>query len=279
MKIALIQTRQNELYDFKNSEKYWNRQVACEKQKQIVKQNIKLLEEAADFGADLAVTSEAINFAGLPMWYKGNYIELIQNTQKTYEEQFQKLAKEKRMAVIAGMYWVEEVQGIQRMYNSALFWDKQGELIGRYDKVHLAGSEKEYLSAGAAYRVFNTTFGKIGIGICWDMQFPECARAMALQGADLIVCPTWGWESVYGPSRAYENGVYVAAAMAVPYGEDIHGLRSPSQIIGPEGKVLCIGSVSEAGIVMGDVEIRDCKEFRRLRMSDRRPETYNILCQ
>lgn len=93
------------------------------------------------------------------------------------------------------------------------------------------------------------------------------------------VCPTWGWEYVYGPSRAYENGVYVAAAMSVPYGEDIHGLRSPSQIIGPDGKILNSGSVSEAGIVMGDVEIRDCKEFRRLRMSDRKPETYNILCQ
>lgn len=276
MKIALIQTKQNELYDFENPGKYWSRSDAHEKQREIVEQNIRLLEEAGRLGADLAVTSEAVNFAGPPEFYRGDYTELIWDTQREYEERFRQLAKQTRMAVIVGMYRAEQNR---KLYNSALFWNRQGELVGEYDKVHLAGSEKQYLSPGEDYRVFDTTFGKIGIGICWDMQFPECARSMALQGADLIVCPTWGWETVYGPARAYENGIYVAAAMAVPYRTEIQGLRSPSQIIGPEGKTLCSGSVKEAEIVMGDVEIRDCKEFRRLRMSDRRPETYYILCQ
>lgn len=276
MKIALIQTKQNKLYDFENPGKYWSRREAHEKQREMIEQNIRLLEEARRLGADLAVTSEAVNFSGPPEFYLDDYAELIWDTQREYEEEFRKLAKQAQMAVITGMYRVEQNK---KLYNSALFWNRQGELVGGYDKVHLAGSEKQYLSPGEDYRVFDTTFGKIGIGICWDMQFPECARAMALQGADLIVCPTWGWETVYGPARAYENGIYVAAAMAVPYRTEIQGLRSPSQIIGPEGKILCSGSVKEAEIVMGDVEIRDCKEFRRLRMSDRRSETYYILCQ
>lgn len=69
---------------------------------------------------------------------------------------------------------------------------------------------------GNEFKVFDTDIGKVGILICWDMQFPEAARILALSGADIIICPTWGWENKYGICRAYENGIYVVAAMAIP---------------------------------------------------------------
>lgn len=63
------------------------------------------------------------------------------------------------------------------------------------------------------------------------MQFPEAARELVLGGADFIACPTWGWENIYGLSRACENDVVIAAAMAVPPDGEIKGIRNPSCIV------------------------------------------------
>jgi len=130
------------------------------------------------------------------------------------------------------------------------------------------------LTPGKEYLVMDTEFGKIGVIICWDMQFPEACRELVLRGAELILCPTWGWEQIYGHSRAYENGVYVASAMSVPFREDITGIRNPSEVISPKGEILASGSRSKAEVVTCELDIRDCKEFKELRMSNRHPETY-----
>ncbi len=100
------------------------------------------------------------------------------------------------------------------------------------------------------------------------MPFPESARKLSLLGAELIVCPTWGWEAIYGHARAYENGVYAAAAMAVPYWMDIEGLRSPSEAIAPDGTVLVSGSRKEKGVYLCEMDIRDCKPYRELRLGE-----------
>lgn len=163
---------------------------------------------------------------------------------------------------------------ISRWCKSSFFFENRIKIIwiGKTGSVcNLCNSHSTFDQKFLSF--YNTNLPNIIVNIKTSNRFKNSREIIC------GVCPTWGWEYVYEPSRAYENGVYVAAAMSVPYGEDIHGLRSPSQIIGPDGKILNSGSVSEAGIVMGDVEIRDCKEFRRLRMSDRKPETYNILCQ
>ena len=80
-------------------------------------------------------------------------------------------------------------------FNTIAMIDAGGELLGIYRKAHIPDSpgyyEKFYFSPGdTGFKVWNTRFGKIGVGICWDQWFPECARAMALQGAEVLLYPT-----------------------------------------------------------------------------------------
>ncbi|MET0280480.1 MAG: N-carbamoylputrescine amidase [Steroidobacteraceae bacterium] len=83
----------------------------------------------------------------------------------------------------------------QAYFNSVAIIDAGGEVLGTYRKAHIPNGagyqEKTYFSPGdTGFRVWDTRFGRIGVGICWDQWFPECARAMALQGAELLLYPT-----------------------------------------------------------------------------------------
>jgi N-carbamoylputrescine amidase len=80
-------------------------------------------------------------------------------------------------------------------FNTVAIVDAGGEVLGTYRKAHIPNGagyqEKTYFSPGdTGFRVWDTKFGRIGVGICWDQWFPECARAMALQGAELLFYPT-----------------------------------------------------------------------------------------
>jgi N-carbamoylputrescine amidase len=83
----------------------------------------------------------------------------------------------------------------QACFNSVAIVDAGGEVLGIYRKAHIPNGvgyqEKTYFSPGdTGFRVWDTRFGRIGVGICWDQWFPECARVMALQGAELLMYPT-----------------------------------------------------------------------------------------
>lgn len=108
-------------------------------------------------------------------------------------------------AVQMGMHLAKELQvvlpisfyekDINRLYNSVACIDADGELLGVYRKTHIPDDhfyqEKFYFSPGdSGFRVFNTKYGVIGIGICWDQWFPETARCMAVQGAEILFYPT-----------------------------------------------------------------------------------------
>lgn len=271
MKIALLQSRQNALYNFPDQKKLWTVKECMRLQREMLESNYRMMEEAAAGGADLMVTAEAINYAGQPEKIDGDYRELILTGQPEAFYRIGGIAEKGGCRIIAGLYRVDEKGCLK---NSAVVWDNRGRIQGIYDKVHLAGDEKNYLSPGSRYQVFDMPFGKIGVCVCWDMQFPECARTLALMGADMIVCPTWGWEAIYGHARAYENGIYVAAAMAVPFRMDIEGLRNPSEVIAPDGRVLMSADRKRGGIFVCEADIRDCRPYRELRLGDRRPETY-----
>lgn len=83
----------------------------------------------------------------------------------------------------------------QAFFNTVVMIDAGGEILGHYRKSHIPDgpgySEKFYFSPGdTGFKVWSTKYGKIGVGICWDQWFPECARAMALMGAELLLYPT-----------------------------------------------------------------------------------------
>lgn len=273
MRLALIQTKQNSLYDFQSSMPLNPEKVAL-LQKEMMEQNYRLIREAQAQKCDLIVTSEAINFSGQPKRLGSGWEKLIADTQLEILKHSSMLAKEAGSYLIAGMYRLDEEN---RMRNSAVIFDRNGEILDIYNKIHLAGDENGYLIPGNRFVCFNTEFGRIGVCICWDAQFPETHRALALEGAHLVACPTWGWEAVYGHARAYENGIHVAAAMAVPFHEDICGIRNPSEVIGPDGTVLFSASRENAQALICDFDPQAQHELWSMRMSGRKPGRYGVL--
>jgi predicted amidohydrolase len=146
-----------------------------------------------------------------------------------------------------GMPTKEKVESI--LYNSAVLLGPSGDLLGVYHKVHLRGEERMVFREGFKIPVFDTgEIGKIGMMIGSDLAFPEVARAMTLEGAELVCC-LGSWEQqyidewrVYARARAYENAIFLAAANRI--GEDV-ALRfgGESLIVSPRGKVLATLSV------------------------------------
>ncbi|NLX11634.1 MAG: carbon-nitrogen hydrolase family protein [Chloroflexi bacterium] len=139
-----------------------------------------------------------------------------------------------------GMVTKERVESI--LFNSAVLVGPEGELVGQYNKVHLRGEERMAFREGFRLPVFETEIGQIGLMLGWDVAFPEVARSLALDGAELL-CVLANWEAgqteewaTYVRARAYENAIYVAAANRV--GEDVTlSFGGESMIVGPRGKV------------------------------------------
>ena len=189
------------------------------------------------------------------------------------------------MYIVAGL--ALEIDG--RPYNCAVLFDDNGKIVGIHKKVHLPAGEELHFSHGDRFEVFKTKFGNIGMLVCWDMQFPEAARELALGGADLIVCPTYGWENIYGLSRAYENSVYIATGMCTyPSGLSIQ--NDPSCVVDNMGKVLASVPRNEEGIAIAELDITKepvpqygsqnfypSHSMRKTRFSQRRPEAYKLI--
>lgn len=272
MRLALIQTKQNALYQFLTPDVRYTREEAAALQQDMLEQNLMLMRQAAEHGCDLMVTTEAINFPGQPHKVQGEIAPLVDASVAWLVPRLSEIAKKGRCYLAAALF-SRRGPGVTDggLYNAIWLFDRQGEVCAVYHKTHLAGDENDYLTPGDRYCVAETDFGKLGLAICWDMQFPETCQTLTELGADLIVAPTWGWEWVYGPARAYENGVYVAAAMAVPEWGPIEGLRSPSEVIRPDGECLARGSRTEAEVVTCDIEnLSAFRDLRDMRLKGRR---------
>jgi predicted amidohydrolase len=178
---------------------------------------------------------------------------------------------------------IEEKDG-DLIYNTAVLIDREGRIVGKYRKVHLTLGEGENgITPGSDYPVFDTDFGRVGMMICWDNFFPEPARLLRLNGAEIILLPINGdgvaghWD-VTTRSRAIDNSVYFVASS--------QSAGSPSIIIDPNGQVL---ASTTAGIAMADVDISHETRIPRLSVGpaegeprilyikERHPETYGPL--
>lgn len=273
LKLGLIQTKQNRNYDFHDTEPPESVEEALDNQKAMIEQTTGLMEEAGRLGCNLIVTPEAVNFPGLKRFHGGNLPDMVPEESAPLWDRWGKLAEKYGSYVVAGAYNKRKDEGGGfRCFNSAFLYAPDGHKLDVYDKIH-AGRD-EGIEPGDKFCVLDTPFGVIGVCICWDMQFPETARTLALMGAELIVVPTWGWEHLYAQARAYENGIFVAAAMGIPYEKPISGVRSPSQVIGPNGAVLAEASRDQAQVLVCEINLEECKSFRQVRLGDRRPELY-----
>ena len=139
-----------------------------------------------------------------------------------------------------GMATKEKVESV--LYNSAILVGPDGELIDVYNKVHLRGEERMAFREGFKLPVAETEIGNIGLMIGYDLAYPEVARSLALEGAELT-CVIANWEAAqidewktYMRARAYENSIYMVGANRV--GEDVTlNFGGDSMVVGPRGEI------------------------------------------
>jgi predicted amidohydrolase len=203
-----------------------------------------------------------------------------------------------RLAAIAGDMVVTaglcESDGTQR-YNTAVAVSGDG-VLGVHRKVHQPLGENASYAAGDGFRAFDSPIGRMGMLICYDKAFPESARTLALDGAEVVVCMS-AWPAartqsspdlaedrwtrrfdLFDQARALENQVvWLSANQSGTFGS----LRfvCSAKVVGPGGEVLATTGV-EPGTAIAEVDVRSLLDGARRSMAhlrDRRPESYGVL--
>lgn len=208
-------------------------------------------------------------------------------TQKMME-----LAKKHEMVIIAPIY-EEDMTGVY--YNTAAVIDADGTYLGKYRKNHIPQVsgfwEKFFFKPGnTGYPVFKTKYATLGVYICYDRHFPDGARCLGLNGAEIVFNPSatvaglsehlWKIEQ---PAHAVANGYYIAAINRVgtegPW--NIGEFYGTSYFCNPRGEIISQGSRDQDELVVADLdlnlikEVRDTWQFYR----DRRPDSYGALTE
>jgi len=254
------------------------------------------VREAAANGANIILLQELFENLYFPQEERDEYFSLAHSVEEhPFLETFQTLAKE--LNVVLPISFFEHAG--QAYYNSLMMYDAGGEALGIYRKSHIPDGpgyeEKFYFNPGdTGFKVWHTRFGKIGVGICWDQWFPEAARAMALQGADLLLYPTAigsepddssaadidtrdMWQRAM-LGHAVSNLCYVGAAnrTGVEQGTTFYGSSFISDFTGDK---LTEASRDEETILYADLDFAAARKFRAGWgfFRDRRPEHYEVL--
>jgi predicted amidohydrolase len=238
----------------------------------------KKIAEAGSQGVDLLCLGEGITVVSTGM----DYAEVAEPVPGPTSRALGAAARKSKLYVVAGIY---ERDG-PLVFNTALLIDREGSVAGKYRKTHLPETEVNAgLTPGSSYPVFKTDFGTVGIEICYDNFFPEVARSLALQGAEIILLPIWGdlrgqeyaWDIV-ARARAIDNAVYMIAS--------IYSNRR-SLIISPDGRILADTGRND-GLITAEIDLNartferwlsvgSYGEWKNLYPKERRSETYDRL--
>jgi beta-ureidopropionase len=203
----------------------------------------------------------------------------------------QDLARQHHMALVVPIYELEQ-EGVY--YNTAAVIDNTGKYLGKYRKTHIPHVapgfwEKFYFRPGnLGYPVFDLGFVKIGVYICYDRHFPEGARALGLNGAEIVFNPSatvaglseylWKLEQ---PAHAVANGYFVGAINRVgteaPW--NIGQFYGTSYFCNPRGKIIAEASREKDEVLIADLDLDQIKEVRQTWQffRDRRPDAYGDL--
>jgi predicted amidohydrolase len=265
--------------------------------------HLRYVDEAADRGAQLIVFPEVslhgyppdVNGAGVGAVLERAYADAEPVPGGSGVRALADRARQHGVHVIYGLHEAGPRRGI--IYNTTVLTGPAGH-IGSYRKVHVGVGERLVWRVGHDWPVFETALGRIGMLICWDVDFPESARELTLRGADLLVVSS-AWDrfahdgepgaslseqlyDLYLRARAAENGRWLVAANYVG-GLGGREYIGGSQVISPLGEVLATSGEYDAGLTFAEIEIEDgiaaayaAWEGPYL-IRDRRPDTYGVL--
>ena len=257
-----------------------------------LEKHLPMIDEAGKRGVQILGLQEIFNGPYFcpsqdPKWYDaaeacpGPTVELLA-----------KYAKKYNMAMVVPVY-EREMAGVY--YNTAAVIDADGEYLGKYRKNHIPQTsgfwEKYFFRPGnLGYPTFQTRYAKIGVYICYDRHFPEGARALGLNGAEIVYNPSatvaglsqylWKLEQ---PAHAVANGYFVGASNRVgteaPW--NIGRFYGSSYFVDPRGQILACGSEDQDELVVATLDLDMIEEVRRTWQffRDRRPETYGSLVE
>ncbi len=252
-----------------------------------IAKTIAWLHEAGRQKLDLVCTRES--FSG-----SDTSLALAEPVPGPLTEELGRISRCYSMYIAANFY--ERSGGL--VYNTSVLIDRQGEILGKYQKVHLPAQEKWTVSAGDQIPVFTTELGRIGFAICYDICFPEHSRALALAGADLVIHQTMGWGGLTSvqqgaallQTRALDNCFYLLVAKNI---QTINSNWASSCLIDNRGNFLAKASGEKEAIAQAsltpDYERLDENHYNSLFsgissskarfLLERRPELYEMISQ
>jgi len=249
--------------------------------------HLGFIDEAGKKGVQLLCLQEVFNGPYFcpsqdPKWY-----DLAEAVPGPTVEALIPYAKKYKMVIVVPVY-ERELAGVY--YNTAAVLDADGSYLGKYRKNHIPQTsgfwEKYFFKPGnLGYPTFQTRYAKIGVYICYDRHFPEGARLLGLNGAEIVFNPSatvaglsqylWKLEQ---PAHAVANGYFIAASNRIgteaPW--NIGKFYGSSYFCDPRGNFLKIGSEDKDELVTAEMDLDVIEEVRRTWQfyRDRRPDTY-----
>ena len=257
----------------------------------------KLVRQAASEGAQIILIQELFESQYFCMDQKEELFELSKpfDNHPTIKK-FSELAKE--LKVVLPVSFFEKAN--RAHYNSVAIVDADGSILGKYRKSHIPDGpgyqEKFYFNPGdTGFKVWNTKYAKIGVGICWDQWFPEAARSMVLSGAELLLYPTAiggepeddGFDSsdmwqraMIGHSASNQIPVIASNRIGTEKGIDIENyFYGRSFVTNHVGDKIAEGSRDKEEVLIGKINLSEAETLRNVWgvFRDRRPELYKGL--
>lgn len=262
-----------------------------------IEKTISLIEKTVKNGANLVVLQEL---------HQGAYFCQSENVDlfdlaNDYESDvafWSNVAREYSVVLVTSLF---EKRSVGLYHNTAVVFEKDGSIAGKYRKMHIPDDpnfyEKFYFTPGdLGYKAIQTSVGKLGVLVCWDQWYPEAARLMALNGAEILIYPTAiGWfdkdeddekERQLGAWRgiqkghAIANGLPVVAVNRIGFESDENGggirFWGNSFVFGPQGEEIFSSNSTDELACVVEIDMQRCENVRRWWpfLRDRRVDSY-----
>lgn len=258
------------------------------------------IKTLAGQGAELIVLQELHNTLYFCQTENVNRFDMAEPIPGPSTEYFGRLARELGVVIVTSLF---ERRAAGLYHNTAVVMERDGSIAGKYRKMHIpddpAYYEKFYFTPGdIGFKPVDTSVGRLGVLVCWDQWYPEAARLMALQGAEILIYPTAiGYESsdaedeqqrqreawtTVQRGHAVANGLPVVAVNRVGHEPDPSGMTGGIQfwgssfVAGPQGEILYRASGNEEDCAVTDIDLKHSEQVRRWWpfLRDRRIDMY-----